>query len=53
MISSLILLRSLRVYILKQLFFELEVLALKSNIYLTASRHGKYLATSIHLDFIE
>ena len=50
MVSSLILLRSLRVYILKQLFFSISVNSGFRNIYLSASRLRKYLAT-IHLDF--
>ena len=48
MVSSLILLRSLRVYILKQLFFSSGF----RNIYLATSWLGKYLAT-INLDFKE
>ena len=52
MVSSLILLRSLRVYILKQLFFSISVNSGFKNIYLAASQLGKYLAT-IHLDFKE
>ena len=48
MVSSLILLRSLRVYILKQLFFSSGF----RNIYLATSLLGKYLAT-INLDFKE
>ena len=52
MVSSLILLRSLRVYILKQLFFEIEVNSGFRNIYLATSWFGKYLAI-IHLDFKE
>ena len=50
--SSLLLLRSLRVYILKQLFFSISVNSGFRNIYLAASRRRKYLAT-IHLDFKE
>ena len=42
------LLRSLSVYILKQLFFSISV----NSVYLAASRLGKYSAT-IHLDFKE
>ena len=41
MVFSLILLRSLRVYILKQLFFEIELNSGFRNIYLAASRLGK------------
>ena len=52
MVSSLILLRSLRVYILKQLFFSMSVNSGFRNIYLATSWHGKYFA-SIHLDFKE
>ena len=52
MVSSLILLRSLRVYILKQLFFSISVNSGFRNIYLATSWLGKYLAT-IHLDFKE
>ena len=52
MVSSLILLRSLRVYILKQLFFSISVNSGLRNIYLATSWLGKYLAT-IHLDFKE
>ena len=52
MISSLILLRSLSVYILKQLFFSISVNSGFRNIYLAASQLGKYLVT-IHLDFKE
>ena len=48
MVSSLILLRSLRVYILKQLFFSISVNSVFRNIYLAT----KYFAT-IHLDFKE
>ena len=48
MVSSLILLRSLRVYILKQLFFSSGF----RNFYLATSWLGKYLAT-INLDFKE
>ena len=52
-IKSLVsLLRSLRVYILKQLFFSISVNSGFRNIYLAASRLVKYLAT-IHLDFKE
>ena len=42
MVSSLILLRSLRVYKLKQLFFSISVNSGFRNIYLVAPRHGKY-----------
>ena len=52
MVSSLILFRSLRVYVLKQLFFSISVNRGFRNIYLAASRLSKYLAT-IHLDFKE
>ena len=52
MVSSLILLRSLCVYILKQLFFSISVNSGFRNIYLASSRLGKYL-TAIHLDFKE
>ena len=52
MVSSLILLRSLRVYILKQLFFSISVNSGFRNIYLATSWLGKYLAT-IHFDFKE
>ena len=52
MVSSLILLRSLHVYILKQLFFSISVNSDFRNIYLATSWLGKYLAT-IHLDFKE
>ena len=52
MVSSLILLRSLRVYILKQLFFSISVNSGFRNIYLATSWLGKYFAT-IHLDFKE
>ena len=52
MVSSLILLTSLRVYILKQLFFSISVNSGFRNIYLATSWLGKYLAT-IHLDFKE
>ena len=48
MVSYLILLRSLRVYILKQLFFSISVsisvFGLR-NIYLAASQLGKYIVT--------
>ena len=50
MVSSLILRRSLRVYILKQLFFSILVSSGFRNIYLAISCFGKYLAT-IHFDF--
>ena len=50
MVSSLILLRSLGVHILKQLFFSISVSGGFSNIYFAASQLGKYLAT-INLDF--
>ena len=49
------LLRSLPVYILKQLFFSISVNSgriFTSPLYLAASRLGKYSAT-IHLDFKE
>ena len=52
MVSSLILLRSLRVYILKQLFFSISVNSGFRNIYLATSWLGKYFAT-IHLNFKE
>ena len=52
MVSSLILLRSLRVCTLKQLFFSISVNSGFRNIYLPTSWLGKYLAT-IHLDFKE
>ena len=52
MVSSLILLRSLRVYILKQLFFSISMNSGFRNIYLATSWLDKYLAT-IHLDFKE
>ena len=52
MVSSLILLRSLRVYILKQLFFSISVNSGFRNIYLPTSWLGEYLAT-IYLDFKE
>ena len=52
MISSLILLRSLSVYILKQLFFSISVNSGFRNTYLAASQLGKYLPI-IHLDFKE
>ena len=52
MVSSLILLRSLHVYILKQLFFSISVNSGFRNIYLATSWLGKYFAT-IHLDFKE
>ena len=52
MVSCLILLRSLCVYIQKQLFFLISVNSGFRNIYLAASRLGKHLAT-IHLDFKE
>ena len=48
MVSSLILLRSLRVYI--RLFFSISVNSGFRNLYLATSWLGKYLAT-IHLDF--
>ena len=48
MVSSLILLRSLCVYILKQLFFPISVNSGFRNIYLATSWLGKYFAT-IHL----
>ena len=51
-VSSPILLRSLRVYILKQVFFLILVNSDFRNIYLATSWHGKYFAT-IHLDFKE
>ena len=47
MVSSLILLRSLRVYILKQLFFSISVNSGFRNIYLATSWLGKYFATII------
>ena len=50
MVSSLILLRSLCVYILKQLFFSISVNSGFRNIYLATLWLGKYFAT-IHLDF--
>ena len=46
------LLGSLRVYILKQLFFSVSVNSGFRKIYLATSWLGKYLAT-IHLDFKE
>ena len=52
LISSLILLRSLCVYILKQLFFSISVNSGFRNIYLATSWLGKYFAT-IPLDFKE
>ena len=52
MVSSLILLRSLCVYILKQLFSIILVNSGSRNIYLAILRLGKYLAT-IYLDFKE
>ena len=52
MASSLILLRSLRVYILRQLFFSISVNSGFRNIYLATSWLGKYFAT-FHLDFKE
>ena len=52
MVSSPILLRSLRVYILKQLLFSISVNSGFRNIYLASSWLGKHLA-SIHLDFKE
>ena len=52
MVSCLILLRSVRVYILKQLFLSISVDSGFRNIYLATSWLGKYLAT-IHLDFKE
>ena len=45
MVSSLILSRSLRVYILKQLFFSILVNSGFRNIYLATSWLGKYFAT--------
>ena len=51
-VSYLILLRSRCVYILKQLFFSISVNSGFWDIYLAASRLGKYLAT-LHLDFKE
>ena len=52
MVSSLILLRSLHVYILKQLFFSISVNSGFRNIYLATSRLGKYVATtSISRDY--
>ena len=50
--SLVLLLRSLPVYILKQLFFSISVNSGFRNIYLSASRLGKYI-TTIHLDFKE
>ena len=52
MVSSLILLRSLRVYVLKQLFFSISVNSGFRNIYLATSWLGTHFAT-IHLDFKE
>ena len=52
MVFSLILLRSLRMYILKQLFFSISVNSGFRNMYLATSWLGKYVAT-IHLDFQE
>ena len=52
MVSSLILLGSLRVYILKQLFFSISVNSGFRNIYPATSGLGKYLAT-IYLNFKE
>ena len=52
MVSSLILLRSLRVYILKQLFFSISVNSGFRNIYLATSWLSIYF-TTIHLDFKE
>ena len=52
MVSSLMLLGSLPVYILKQLFFSVSVNSGFRKIYLATSWLGKYLAT-IHLDFKE
>ena len=52
MVSSLILLRSLCVYILKQLFFSISVNSGFRNIYLATSWLDIYFAT-IHLDFKE
>ena len=52
MISYLILLRSLSVYILKQLLFSISVNSGFRNTYLAASQLGKYLPI-IHLDFKE
>ena len=54
MVSSPILLRSLRVYILKQLYFSISVNSGFRNIYLATSWLGKYFATTcIHLYFKE
>ena len=50
MVSSLVLLGSIRVYILKELFLSISVDSGFRNIYLAASRLGKYFAT-VHLDF--
>ena len=52
MVSSLILLRSLRVYILKQLFFSISVNSGFRNIYLATPWLGKTFAT-VHLDVKE
>ena len=52
MVSSLILLRSLRVYILKQLFFPISVNSGFRNIYL-ALRPSVSIPATIHLDFKE
>ena len=52
MVSSLILLRSLRVHLLKQLFLSISANSGFRIIYLATSWLGKYLAT-IHLDFKE
>ena len=52
MVSSLILLRSLRMCILKQLFFSISVNSGFRNIWFATSWLGIYLAT-IHLDFRE
>ena len=52
MVSSLILLRSLRVYILKQLFFSISVTSGFRNIYLATPWLGKNFVT-VHLDVKE
>ena len=52
MVSSMILLRSLHMYILKILFFSVSVNSGFRNIYLAASPLGKLSAT-IHLHFKE
>ena len=53
MVSSLIFLRSLRVYILKQSFFSISVNRGFGNIYLATSGLGEIYIATIHLDFKE